>query len=107
GPVLEDPGFWEGLQTERAETNWLNGAAAVVLPAWIEHQPRRLLQAVAAGVPVIASEACGLRGVRGVINVPCGDLAALRMAICGVTNGWLTPAMAGQRTIEKIPSNAT
>jgi glycosyltransferase involved in cell wall biosynthesis len=75
----------------------------VVLPAWIEHQPRRLLQAVAAGVPVIASEACGLRGVRGVINVPCGDLAALRMAICDVTNGWSTPALARATDDRKNP----
>jgi hypothetical protein len=86
GPVIESRDFWEGVDVVPAGEDWLDGAAAVVLPAWIEHQPRRLLQAVAADIPVIASDACGLDNVRGVINVPCGDIEALRTAICEVTN---------------------
>lgn len=35
-------------------------AKAVVLPAWIEHQPRIALQALANGIPVYATEECGL-----------------------------------------------
>lgn len=35
-------------------------AKALVLPAWIEHQPRLALRALANGIPVIASAACGL-----------------------------------------------
>jgi hypothetical protein len=81
GPNLEAPGFWDGVTTEPAGANWLDGAAVVVLPAWVEHRPRRLLEAVAAGIPVIASPACGLDGVAGVTAVPAGDLAALRSAI--------------------------
>lgn len=80
GPALEGENFWQGVNISRPETHWLDGAAAVVLPAWVEHQPRRLLQAVAAGIPVIASEACGLRHVPGVTSIPAGDVAALRDA---------------------------
>ncbi len=38
----------------------LESAEAVVLPAWIEHQPRLALKALAMGIPVYATEECGL-----------------------------------------------
>src|SRR5262249_38079425 len=81
GPTLEGDNFWEGVTTIRDSEAWLRDAAVVVLPAWLEDQPRRLLQAVAAGVPVIASDACGLDGVAGVHVVPTGDTHALRVAL--------------------------
>ena len=59
----------------------LEGAAVVVLPAYVEHQPRALLAAAAAGVPVIASEACGLHDIAGVITIPTGDVEALADAM--------------------------
>jgi len=67
--------------------DWLADAAAIVLPAWVEHQPRRLLQAVAAGVPVIATTACGLANVPGVTTIPTGNAVALRNAIESVFSG--------------------
>ena len=81
GPVLEGADFWNGIEVSRTGDDWLADAAAVVLPAWVEHQPRRLLQAVAAGRPVIASEACGLANVPGVTTIPVGDSTALRDAL--------------------------
>jgi hypothetical protein len=85
GPVLEASDFWDGIETTPTTgVDWLEDAAAVVLPAWVEHQPRRLLQAVAAGVPVIASAACGLEGMTGVTTIPTGDADALREAIAGI-----------------------
>jgi glycosyltransferase involved in cell wall biosynthesis len=53
----------------------------VVLPAWVEHQPRALLRAIAAGVPVIASRACGVEGLPGVRTIAAGDVDGLRAAI--------------------------
>src|SRR5690606_31821594 len=56
GPVIEDVNFWDGFDIERGG-DWLGSADVVVLPAYIEHRPRRLLTAAAAGIPVIASAA--------------------------------------------------
>lgn len=80
GPLLEGAEGWRGVETTPAQPGWA-GVAVVVLPAWVEHQPRRLLQALAAGVPVVASEACGLAGVSGVVSVPAGDAGALTAAL--------------------------
>lgn len=56
--------------------------AAVVLPAWVEQQPRWLLQALARGLPVVATAACGLApGTPGWIEVPAGDPPALTRAL--------------------------
>jgi hypothetical protein len=38
----------------------LNDCDALILPAWVEHQPRIALRALALGIPVIATESCGL-----------------------------------------------
>ena len=80
GPVLETENPWWGIDTLPARANWA-GVGVVVLPAWVEHQPRRLLAAVAAGVPVVAGEACGLADVPGVTTVPAGDPAALAESV--------------------------
>ena len=83
GPFLEGNNFWDGFQVERmpAGANWLRNAAVVVLPAFVEHQPRRLLEALACGVPVIASKACGLGQLAGVAEVESGDITSLRHEI--------------------------
>lgn len=83
GAQLEGADFWRGVSIEHRAVNedWLNGVDLVVLPAFVEHKPRRLLEAVACSTPVIASTACGLENVKGVINVPCGDVATLREEI--------------------------
>jgi len=44
----------------RADVIGLASAHALVIPAWIEHQPRLALLALASGIPVIASRECGL-----------------------------------------------
>ena len=53
----------------------------VALPAWVEHSPRVLLAAIARGVPVVATRACGLGALEGWHEVPAGDAEALRMAL--------------------------
>jgi len=81
GAELEEPGFWDGIEIERRHGFDLDGVRALVLPAWVENQPRRLLQAIVAGIPVIASDACGLAGIPGVTSFPPGDIKALQTAI--------------------------
>jgi len=53
---------------------------AVLLPALIEHQPRALLQALAAGIPVIATPACGLPEQPGLTLVEPDNPQALLVA---------------------------
>ncbi len=86
GAQLEGADFWRGFEVETLNPNqdWLDAADLVVLPAFVEHKPRRLLQAVAHNVPVVASTACGLANVAGVTNIEAGDVAALRHEICRV-----------------------
>ena len=81
GPIIEDAAFWSSVKTVASGKSWLSETAVVVLPAWVENQPRRLLQAVAAGIPVIASEACGLEDLPGVTTLRKNDDASLVAAL--------------------------
>jgi hypothetical protein len=78
-----DDNFWSDLRVRQTST-WPSQLAAVVLPAVVEHQPRALLRALAMGLPVIATEACGLGSMPGVTTVPAFDAAALREAIVSI-----------------------
>jgi len=84
GSMLEGAGFWEGVRTAAPGGDWLDGADLVVHPAFVEHRPRRLLAALARGVPVIATPDCGLDASGGLTLVPAGDAGALREAIVRV-----------------------
>ena len=83
GAELEGPDFWRGVRTVPAG-DWA-GVAAVVQPALVEEQPRRLLRALAAGIPVIATPACGLEPRPGLCLVPPEDPAALIAALAALT----------------------
>lgn len=84
GAPSDDARLWQGIEPIQ-HMNWqgdgLAGAAVVVLPAHVEHAPRALLRAAAAGVPVVASTACGLAGVPGVHEAAPDDIDALRTAL--------------------------
>ena len=81
GTDLEGPGFWDGVRTSRPDPAdgpfaGLRDVMAVVQPALVEQQPRRLLAALAAGVPVLATPACGLDGL-GIVPIAPLDAAGL------------------------------
>jgi hypothetical protein len=99
GSPLEGPGFWSGTGAQPAGDDWLADAAAVVLPAWVDHQPRRLLTAIAAGIPVICTPACGLPAGDGVTIVPEGDPAALREAIAAALTSRQARTEAGANLV--------
>lgn len=84
GAPSSDARLWQGI-AQVEHMNWqgdaLAGASVVVLPAHIEHAPRAVLRAVAAGVPVVASTACGLSALPGVREVAPGDVESLRAAV--------------------------
>lgn len=81
GPYIESSDFWDGFDVERAGDDWLSKADLVVLPAFVEHKPRRLLLAAASGIPVIASTACGVETISSITSIEAGDGAALSDAI--------------------------
>jgi glycosyltransferase involved in cell wall biosynthesis len=83
GTPSDDLTLWQGIDVEYAgyASDWLMHADVVVLPAYVEHSPRAVLAAVAAGVAVIATPACGLQDLPGVSTIPAGDVAALRAAL--------------------------
>ena len=81
GANIEGTDFWEGLDVERGLDEQLLEANIVVLPAHVEHRPRRLIAAAAMGIPVIATENCGIANVRGINTVKSGDAAAIHTEI--------------------------
>jgi len=86
GSTLEGDAFWHGLSTRAAGPGWRSEVAAVVQPALVEEQPRALLAALVAGIPVIATPACGIAPRPGLTLVPAGDTQALVRAIAEITH---------------------
>jgi hypothetical protein len=86
GATIEDADFWRGFDWEKGGDNWLEIADLVALPAFVEHKPRRLLLAAAAGIPVIASAACGVENVAGIKTIETGDAQILRKEIENILN---------------------
>ncbi|WP_428263214.1 VanW family protein [Haliangium sp.] len=99
GRELEGPGFWAGLSalTVHHGHPGLDHVDAVVLPAWVEHQPRALLRALAAGVPVIASQACGLGQGSGARIITTGDVTGLVEALVRLRAEIEAPVLDGSR----------
>lgn len=77
--------FWAGVEVKRVAdfSQGLKLARVVALPAFVEHRPRRLLHALAAGASVIASDACGLTPSSNLTIVATGDVDAFAAAIAG------------------------
>ena len=84
-PFLEGQKFWNEVKIEKIDRLSLDGIGLVILPAHVEHKPRFLLRAIACGIPVIATDACGLGEMAGVTKIPVGDVDALRSAIIQYT----------------------
>lgn len=75
GNELEGDDFWKDVPICKANNqDCLDQVGLVILPAFVEHNPRILLRAIACGIPVIASSACGLGNLEGVTNIPVVEL---------------------------------
>jgi len=81
GNELEGVDFWHGVRTSR---DIGDGVAAFVQPAFLEDKPRKLLAALASGIPVIATPACGIVPRDGLTLVPAGDTEVLRQTLTTV-----------------------
>ena len=86
GSPPSEPHSWEGVDWVAVgySGDWLSRSDVVLLPAYVEHQPRALLRALGARVPVVASPACGLGSRPGLTEVVPGDPEALRLAVLAV-----------------------
>lgn len=71
----------KSIRHRRAAVSEITSCTALVLPAWIEHEPRLALRALASGVPVIASRACGLPHHPLLTEIDAGDADALKQAM--------------------------
>ena len=83
GRDLEGEDFWEGIlvtRASRADSFWQD-IGCVVQPALIEDKPRILLEAMARGIPVIATQECGLPSSNGWYPVEFGDSEMLYEAL--------------------------
>jgi hypothetical protein len=87
GASVEDVRFWHGFDWEKGGDDWLSKADLVVLPAFVEHKPRRLLFASAYKIPVIASAACGVENLPGIKTIENGDTENLRKEIEMIFSG--------------------
>ncbi|MBN8222102.1 MAG: VanW family protein [Spirochaetes bacterium] len=80
GGAVDYSGFWGETRIENFNGNW-DDIGLVIYPAYIEHQPRRILQAVSKGIPVITTRACGLNNFPQVQILESGDYPALKAAV--------------------------
>jgi hypothetical protein len=81
GDAQEKVNIWGELTVISSAAGWQKKVDLVVLPAFIEHQPRVLLKALALGIPVLASEACGLGARKGVTTIATPTAGQLRESI--------------------------
>jgi hypothetical protein len=78
GKATESTGFWKGIAIGFAGNNPLENICLVVYPAYVAQQPRLLLKALAAGIPVITTTASGLNPQPNLTIVPVGDYEKLK-----------------------------
>jgi hypothetical protein len=83
GRDLEGGDFWRGLAVEerRLDAGWLRGLGLLLAPVLTAGEPRRLLHALAHGIPVITTDACGLTPRPGLHFVDPYDAEALARKI--------------------------
>ncbi len=66
--------FWDGVRTSRPEpgADWraASGASVLVAPDLTGERPQKALAALAVGLPVLATSACGLGTQKGVTAIP-------------------------------------
>ncbi len=74
-----------GISHRAAHISELNTCTALIIPAWVEHEPRLALKALALGIPVIASRACGLSKHPLLREIDAGDIPALKAAMAEFT----------------------
>lgn len=82
--AIEMNGFWQDANVNIVEGDVFKDIALVVLPSYIEHQPRLILKALANHIPVIATDVCGIPESDNLTIIPVGDYNVLKAAVINV-----------------------
>lgn len=78
GKANETADFMEGIDVEYNQQNIFENIGLVILPAYAEHCPRLVLKAISRDIPVIVSDACGIKSDAKIEVIPTGDYQALK-----------------------------
>lgn len=78
GLTEEYPRFWDGVTATYHSKPSLDEIVCVVYPAYVEHQPRVLLRALSAGIPVVTSRSCGIPPMQQLFLFEKGDYSAMK-----------------------------
>lgn len=81
GKATEYDNFWGNVKIEMPGSNIFDGVGLVIYPAYIEHRPLVLLRALAAGIPVITTQACGLQPTQNLTILPTDNFELLKQAV--------------------------
>jgi glycosyltransferase involved in cell wall biosynthesis len=73
--------IFKGVIHRTGSVEDISNCAGLVIPAWVEHEPRLALKALAMGLPVIASKACGLAAHPLLKEIDEGDVEGLKRAL--------------------------
>ena len=79
GRAEEHANFWKDVKVHY--TTNLEEAHLLILPAYIEHNPKIVLKALASGITVISTTACGVSPQPNLILVSMGDYEALKKEV--------------------------
>ncbi|QNR23849.1 VanW family protein [Croceimicrobium hydrocarbonivorans] len=85
GRSIEAANFWDGLNTQSFDGDY-DQIGLIIYPTYIEHQPRTILKAIAKGIPIITTTACGIKASEQVQVLSAGDRAGLLHAVQGYLN---------------------
>ena len=72
------------IEHHSASIEDLYSTGMLILPAWVEHQPRIALRALSAGIPVIATRACGLANHPLLTEIDQPDATAIKECIAKI-----------------------
>ncbi|TWP23837.1 glycosyltransferase [Apibacter muscae] len=80
--AMETKSFWNNINIEYADSKDIfQDIGLIIYPAYIDHSPRIILQAMAKGIPVIISDACGIESAENVTVIPSGNYDKFKQEI--------------------------